>query len=1667
VAWAGQQIVSTYYANGNYSWTCPADVSSVVVECWGAGGGGGGANANYVAGGGGAGGSYVRYTNSVTPGATYNLTVGTGGIGGFDTTLNGATGGSSYFGNTTAGSSSGASVLAVGGAGGTGSGTLGTSGTETSSLPGGAGSTSGNIPTSGVGFAANVAGSSGGTSTPGGSGTATSGAGGNGAGLAGSSAGGAGGAAVVSSGTSHPGLNGSGPGGGGSGVANNTLIKPGGSGADGQVSLTYTTALSPATAAVYTNNIYTSWICPSNVYTVVIEATGGGGGGGGLYGNYAVSSGGAGGSYVRYTNSVTPGTLYNLIVGAGGVYGSYNGGNGGTGNSSCFGNTAAGSTSGATVIAVGGAGGTGYSSSTAGTTSAELGGGVAGGAPSTSGDTPVSGANLGANTAGSNGGSTTGNGTSAGAEGTAASGAGGAGAPASGGSYTGGAGAASVLSTSGGSKPGLNGIAPGGGGSGGANKTLMQPGGAGGDGRLVLTYAAIVPTANNSTVSASPTAVAADGVTTSTITVTLLNGSNPVSGKTVTLAQTGGSGATISAASGISSSTGVVTFTVTSTTSGSATFTATDTSDSVTITQTASVNFTIVINHYGVTTSTSLANAGQVFTATVQAYATAGSGSPITNNGADGTIVTMANTGLAQFDGSGNGTFTNDTMPLTNGTFTISVRDPKAETITLTATNSGVTGTSSSVSIATDAGAQLQVLLPGQTATPGVSPGLTGSPTIRTAGASFNITVNEVDTNWNVVSSSDTVQITAGGDADAILPANTALSAGTVTLAVTNILAGSGKTLTASDVSDGSITSNTSSNYTVVPAAATRLVILAPGESLTPGVSPGKSGSPTAEHITMGYSVTVDALDAYYNLATNTTDTVGVTSSVAGDTLPANAALVLGTKVVSLTNNTLGSATLTASDISNGSVSSGTTTVSVNINSTTTTLASSLNPVNDGVPFTLTATVTSSASSRTGTVTFMNGAAVLRTSTLSGNTATLTLPGGGAGTYSITASYSGDSNNSGSTSSTLSQVIQTGGVVGVAQLLQDGQDYPVASATDNPPGRGPWEIAGGSSSTSFIIITNGDLSGATSPDIRPLTNSINPEAKLQVGKAGTNSRWYYRPLTNSVSAGSVYYSFLLNVTANPTTTGEFMGSMIASAADNSPAATDPLTIQARKGADSSHFDLGLERLNGTTQWTGDLVDNTTYLIVMEYTFGSSSTCSLFVNPTPGAVQPSPTLSASSDGVTPEPTNIGTVLFYESATNTSGTYQYDVLRADTNWATVTPAINSASAPGAAALAFSSAPQRFVVNSGSGLITLTLEDQSNNACTATANLTVSLNSSSAGGVFLSGADDVTVITNVTIPAGTSSATFYYNDSILGSPTITATNGLLTPATQSEYVLLSSALTLTSSINPTAYPGSVIFTATVVTNSVAAGNATGNVLYLANGVLFDTEPLSNGSATTTNNALPAGTNTIVAEYSGDLTYIGGTNSLSEVLSEPLAATMTVYRTAGTRLAIALSDMATNWTDLGGSPVSLTGVNLTTTNGQTLFLLNVTTNSGTFVINNTSFVGYTNGPNVNDQFSYSIVDGNGGTNIGLVNIVILASVNGQATGLLNPGGNAVTVNFAGLPGYGYSVQRSTNLVTGSGWVTIWTTNAPVGGLFNYTDNFSDLGGAPSSAYYRLSWSP
>ena len=130
------------------------------------------------------------------------------------------------------------------------------------------------------------------------------------------------------------------------------------------------------------------------------------------------------------------------------------------------------------------------------------------------------------------------------------------------------------------------------------------------------------------------------------------------------------------------------------------------------------------------------------------------------------------------------------------------------------------------------------------------------------------------------------------------------------------------------------------------------------------------------------------------------------------------------------------------------------------------------------------------------------------------------------------------------------------------------------------------------------------------------------------------------------------------------------------------------------------------------------------------------------------------------------------------------------------------------------------------------------------------------------------------------------------------------------------------------------------------------------------------------------------------------------------------------------------------------------------------MTTNQVTLATNS-AWILYPKGPNVSDQFSYSIRDGLGGTNIGFVNVVIQSSVTGTNSITKIVAGNPTILTAYGIPGYSYITERATNLAPLL-WVDIATNTAAANGLIIVPDYFSDLGSnAPASAYYQLKWQP
>jgi autotransporter-associated beta strand protein len=111
---------------------------------------------------------------------------------------------------------------------------------------------------------------------------------------------------------------------------------------------------------------------------------------------------------------------------------------------------------------------------------------------------------------------------------------------------------------------------------------------------------------------------------------------------------------------------------------------------------------------------------------------------------------------------------------------------------------------------------------------------------------------------------------------------------------------------------------------------------------------------------------------------------------------------------------------------------------------------------------------------------------------------------------------------------------------------------------------------------------------------------------------------------------------------------------------------------------------------------------------------------------------------------------------------------------------------------------------------------------------------------------------------------------------------------------------ALTLTTGGNPSTAGSTLIFTAIVQTNGIAAGNATSNFVFKVDGVAVATNPVTGGQATFTSSTLAAGSHSIVAEYRADAIYAPSTNSIVQTVNPATPPVIGNILLAGTNVII-----------------------------------------------------------------------------------------------------------------------------------------------------------------------
>lgn len=184
------------------------------------------------------------------------------------------------------------------------------------------------------------------------------------------------------------------------------------------------------------------------------------------------------------------------------------------------------------------------------------------------------------------------------------------------------------------------------------------------------------------------------------------------------------------------------------------------------------------------------------------------------------------------------------------------------------------------------------------------------APANSTTGSAFNFTVAALDASNNtVISYSGTVHFTST-DAQAVLPAVSTLTNGVGTFSATLKTSGA-QTITATDTVATSITGT--SNAISATALAIHFSVSVPSNATT-GIA---------------FSFAVFALDPSNNVAPSYSGTIHFSSSDGQATLPANSVFSNGSAGFSATLKTLGSQTITATDIATASITGTSSSISV------------------------------------------------------------------------------------------------------------------------------------------------------------------------------------------------------------------------------------------------------------------------------------------------------------------------------------------------------------------------------------------------------------------------------------------------------------------------------------------------------------------------------------------------------------------------------------------------------------------------------------------------------------------------------------------------------------------------------------------------------------------
>jgi hypothetical protein len=813
----------------------------------------------------------------------------------------------------------------------------------------------------------------------------------------------------------------------------------------------------------------------------------------------------------------------------------------------------------------------------------------------------------------------------------------------------------------------------------------------------------------------------------------------------------------------------------------------------------------------------------------------------------------------------------------------------------------------------------------------------------------------------------------------------------------------------------------------------------------------------------------------------------GTVSFVDGSTTLATVALNSGNATFSTSSLSAGTHTITVSYSGDTNFTGSTSSnllQTVTQDSSSTTLTSSINPSVFGQTVTFTATVSNGhGGPMTGTVTFVDGAATLGTVSLSSGTAALATSALAVGSHTITATYSGDSNVTGSTSAPITQTVdQASSSTTLTSSLNpsaSGQAVTfTATVSAVSPGAG---TPGGTVTFSDggVSIGSGTLSGGTASlttsALTVGTHTITVSYSGDTNFTASSSAALTQTVVQATATTTVTSS------ANPSVFGQsvtFTATVTANAGSNTPTGTVTFL-------DSSST-LGTATLSGgTASLTTSALAVGTHTITVSYTGDSN-----FVGSTSAAITQTVNQDSTTTSVT---SNVNASVFGQSVTFTA-TVSANTPGSGTPTGTVTfkdggVSIGSGTLSGGTASLTTSS-----LTVGTHTITVAYSGDTNFTGSSSSNYLQTVNQDASTASVVSNPNPSTFGQTVTFtatvtaaspgsgtPTGTvtfkdgavsigsgslsgGSATFSTASLSAGVHTITVAysgDSNFTGASSAAYSQTvnqdSSSTSVTSSVNPSAVNQTVTFTATVSASAPGSGTPTGTVTFLDGGLSIGTGTLSGGTATFTTSFSTSGNHSITATYAGDANFTGSAGTMTQsvtiatssttvassvnpsVFGQTVTFTATVTAGSGSNTPTGTVTFFDGGTSIGTGTLAGGGgsasANLTT---STLTLGNhtITVTYG----GDSNFLSSASGPitqTVNKSGTSTIVSSSANPSVFGQGVTFTATVSPAGAGAGTPGGtvtfldSAATLGTATLSGGTASITTS-SLAVGSHTITV-----------------------------------